>query len=112
MKVTLPNTILIVSWSHIKFNKHDHVTYGGRISQKRLPLSHKTTCTIKEYKNDQYEKDKDTPSRVLRESAFCSTKDAFERKKGRKISLTKTLEYLPTQIRKEVWKQYEKEIGW
>lgn len=43
--------------------------------------------------------------------AECSTKDNFNKSKGRIVSLTKAIKHLPKDVRKQFWNQYKTEIG-
>ena len=42
--------------------------------------------------------------------AYCSIRDNFSRKIGRKIALAKTMKYLPKTLRSEIWKKYFEEF--
>lgn len=54
------------------------------------------------------EKDKQV---VATNSAYCSMEDVFDKAKGRKISLARTLVNFDKEFRTNVWKAYIKETS-
>jgi len=61
------------------------------------PYKGKTTCYI----------DDELSGEALREGvAFCSINDRFDKARGRKLSLTRAIEGLDKDLRKEFWTAY------
>jgi len=93
MKIKLDTEIVEIYWGHIRA-----LAIKG-INIDEVPYSYRTSCSIKI--NDKV---------VFSSYAYCSKKDQFSKKKGRKISLTRALEFfVEKEVRKIIWQEYFKQ---
>jgi len=54
---------------------------------------------------------KDTNEQVAIGESFCSDKDSYNKKVGRKFSLTKAISKFDKSVRASIWDQFKTQIG-
>ena len=89
MLVNFENGIVTIKWQHWR-NHKDDITLD--------PFSGTTKCIVR------------TPTNEICAETVCSKQDRYDKERGRRISLTRALQYKILQLTKKdrakIWKQY------
>lgn len=100
MRMKVNDQDFYVTWFYSKLPKYNLVlsVYGHH--EKELPYSVSTECRV--YAGSLM---------VGYGITYCSIKDNFNKKTGRKISLARAVSKLDKWTRKEIWDSYWKQVG-